>query len=65
MVRFRAVLLRLNSLVSILSLMNQPFLMAPNLEVTMGIKPDKTFWMDLAAHQCKLLENGCLNRQTA
>ena len=51
--------------ISMLSLMNQPFLMAPNLEVTMGITPDKAFWMELAEHQCKLLENGCLNRQKA
>lgn len=46
--------------ISILSLMNQPFLMAPNLEATMGIQPDKAFWMSLADHQCMLLENGCL-----
>jgi len=45
---------------SMLSLMNQPFLMEPNLAAIMGIKPDKDFWNTLAVHQCTLLEKGCL-----
>ncbi|OPX54503.1 transcriptional regulator, TetR family [Oceanospirillum multiglobuliferum] len=48
--------------ISMVSLMNMPFLMEPNLEATMGIKPDRDFWERMAIHQCLLLEQGCLKK---
>ncbi len=49
--------------ISMISLMNMPFLMEPNLEATMGINPDKDFWEKMAEHQCMLLEQGCLKKE--
>lgn len=51
--------------ISIISLMNMPFLMEPNLEATLDIRPDKEFWQKMAEHQCILLEQGCLKRGQA
>lgn len=48
--------------ISIISLMNMPFLMEPNMEATMNITPDKAFWEKMAEHQCMLLEQGCLKK---